>query len=274
MIISNVPKWLVFNIKKVYPGIFSLENLSHSSINLLKEEPHKILIFSTNRISDFTSLGNMEDIVETTAKLGFLEKIIFLSSYGVYKPKNTPFSEENKIEPRNINGVFSADIESFLFYLSLRYNLKVITFRMFNLYGPFQTSPYIIPSILEQLIGNKKLYIGDKSKIRDFLYIDDFISVLRKVIEIEIDINDFSVYNIGSGEGKSIEDVLKIAEQVIEKESRLIFDATKIRYEYDYDCAIADISKVKRELGWLPKVDLKTGISLMYQWIIGKSGVR
>jgi hypothetical protein len=103
MIISNVPKWLVFNIKKVYPGIFSLENLSHSSINLLKEEPHKILIFSTNRISDFTSLGNMEDIVETTAKLGFLEKIIFLSSYGVYKPKNTPFSEENKIEPRNIN---------------------------------------------------------------------------------------------------------------------------------------------------------------------------
>ena len=259
---------VVEKYKKTFNEAYIIDMLSHAVLGK-SEKKLDILIFSTNKIHDFTSLGNLEDVLEFMVKENVISKILFLSSYTVYTPKNSPFLEKDEIAPRNLDGAFSTNIEMFLSYLSFRYNLSVTIFRMFNLYGPFQTSPYIVPSIIEQLINGEDLYIGDKSKIRDFLYVDDFISAIRKVIEINN--RGFSVYNVGSGEGKSIEDILKVAEQVTRKKSKIIFDATKIRYEYDYDYAIADISKIERELNWSPRVDLETGISLMHQWIIGRS---
>ena len=111
-------------------------------------------------------------------------------------------------------------------------------------------------------IKNKTILIGNTNRIRDFIYIDDFLGIFERVIQ-----NSFpGIFNVGSGKGNSIRDIFDICKEITGLERQVIFDPTKLRDEHDYPKVIADISLAKRTFDWEPKIDIKSGISKMITW--------
>ena len=267
ILIANTEKWLIPHFESI-GEFYYLQQAKTKDFDLF--DPEIPLVIGFEYISDFTELGALADLLHIVIKTDNLKKVVYLSSYGVYSPKKSQYVEDDLISPMNFVGTRAAMLEDALVYFSRRYEIDLTILRLFNPYGPFQTSPYVIPSVLESIATKGTVRIGDSEKVRDFIYVTDLMKVINRVLELDKD--GLKIYNVGFGKTISIHELIIEAQEITKGSCDVIFDATKLREEYDYDYAVADISKIKKELNWEPKVDLKTGLSLTYQWILGRSG--
>lgn len=267
ILISNVEKWLIPHFGRLFLIKFT-EQLKHSHLTNFSSEIPYIVGFESMR--EFTEIGSLGDVIHVAVQIGKIKKIIYFSSYGVYKPKGIIFNELDVVCPMNFVGTRAAMLEDILVYLANRYSLDLTILRLFNPYGPYQLSPYVVPTVLERIATSGTVNIGDSEKVRDFFYISDLIDLVKLVLEK--DPKGINVYNVGSGVPTSISQLIIKAQEVTGGHCDVLFDATKLREEYDYDYAVADITRIKKELGWEPKVSLEEGLALTYQWILGRSG--
>jgi len=270
----NLEQWIARNLGIKLKNLIIEKQLSTKRIcEILRESggnPLKIILGSFE-IPNYTYLGGMFDSIYYLLSSGKVEKVIFLSVYSVYKPKyDEAYSELDPLEPQNTIGSLSLIVENFLQYMSKVFrNTTFYVLRLFNVYGPFQGVEYVIPGIMNSILRSSIMYIGDKKKVRDFVYIDDLIRLIEKLLKVEAK-STYNVYNVGSGIPVSIDDLIKKIEKLTNKSPQIIFDPTKIRAEYDYDYAVADISKVKKEIGWEPIVSLDEGLKLTCNWLMGR----
>jgi len=268
-IISGIEPWMLSHVRKYIKNAEYAEGIFCS---LFLNSVEKVrLILAVDGVRDLVGLGNVLDRVLILCEMGLIDRIIGLSSYCVYDNKeSTAFSESDTVKPRNFVGMRASSLESFLSYVSERYEVAAVSLRAFNIYGPFQEKPYLVPSLLAQAISGNIVNIGDSDKVRDFLYIGDLARAISILLSSEPK-RGYKVYNVGSGKGTKIGELFSMIKVLTTNSAEPIFDATKLREEYDYDYAVADITRIKKELGWEPKVSLEEGLALTYQWILGRS---
>ena len=195
-----------------------------------------------------------------------VRKIIYFSSGGtVYgNPSKLPAKEDSKLEPISSYGIVKVSIESYLKMYGLQGHVDSIILRPSNPYGPYQNYERplgIIPhSIFLSLKGRPVEVWGAGGAIRDFIYIDDLVSLVTCMID------DFipGTYNLGSGVGNSINEVLDIVDKTLS--GRLERNYLPPR-GYDVVKIILDIKSAKDTFGWSPQVSLEEGIEKTFQWI-------
>jgi len=265
--LANVEPWLIPHLQPL-GEIESFEHVSVYNFEQLRET--ELLILGIEDMFGFSDIGAIMDMLHILAKLGSLRRVIVLSSYGIYEPKCEPYHEDDAKSPMNFVGTKAAMVEDTLIYLCNRYGLRLTVLRLFTLYGAYQRVPYVVPSMLESLAENGRVHIGDSEKQRDFLHVSDFVNLLTRVVDSEK--AGLNIYNVGSGKGTTISALLELGQDVTGGSCEVMFDATKIREEYDYDCAVADIARVKADFEWEPHISLRSGLELTYQWVLGRSG--
>ena len=262
---AHVDEWMIPHIQKKVPVGYSrrLETLDFLSLN-----QDGALVLGFEYCADLSVLARTMDLLRLAAHSGRLGKVVFLSSYTVYSPRSSPYTEEDPVCPCNYAGVRAAFVENVLRYLYSSFEIDVTILRLFNPYGPYMSSPYLVASVLESLASRDKLRIGDLQKTRDFLYISDLVALISRALENGQE--GFHVFNAGSGTRTTIGELIDHSRRVTGEDCEVIFDAEKIRPECDYDFVVADNSHAKQQLGWEPSVDLLDGLSLTYQWILGR----
>ena len=156
--------------------------------------------------------------------------------------------------------------ESFAFNTSSQYNLikslfeeytlqnNGIVVRLSNVYGPGMSKANVISDILNQLLSNGPVIVNSLNPIRDYIFIDDVIKALNKLSIGKTK----GVYNIGSGKGTSVRQLITLCLRLIGSEKK-IFERNKTSYSYN----VLDISKAKKILKWEPRVSLLEGLSKM-----------
>jgi nucleoside-diphosphate-sugar epimerase len=247
-----------------------IKRLNHLSAPAIADP--SILILGTEYLEDFSQLGSYIDIINRFINKDNILKIILLSSYAVYKPYQGLYSENTEKSPKTYSGCRSALLEDFFSYFYERYKIPVIVLRLFNIYGPLQPVPYLIPHILHSYVENDTISIGDVEKTRDFLYVEDFLGAIKSIVYKTFE--EFSIFNLGSGNGINISQLINTLENIIGVKMRIIFDANKIREEYDYDYAVANISEICSKLEWKPKIPIEEGLALTYSWMLGRSATK
>jgi len=150
-----------------------------------------------------------------------VSKLIFISSGGaIYgKAKYLPIDENHSLEPISSYGLTKLTIERYLQYYTETSSLNTIILRVSNPYGPGQKigkNQGLIGVFANQLLAGLPLKIfGSGETIRDFIYVDDVIDAIKIAInESEI---KFDIFNIGSGEGKSINEILMLFKKLHNK---------------------------------------------------------
>ncbi|WP_404786060.1 NAD-dependent epimerase/dehydratase family protein [Altericista sp. CCNU0014] len=195
--------------------------------------------------------------------LNKVEKILFSSSggtvYGI--PKYLPINESHPQNPISSYGIQKLTIERYLYLYNHLYELKSSILRISNPFGIGQNinrGQGLITTFLIKVLRGENIEIwGDGSVIRDFIYIDDVIESFLAALEHP---HKFDIYNIGSGVGTSILEVIKEIEIVLSVQARVKFKEPR---SLDVPANILDITHSQNELCWSPKISLTEGIKMM-----------
>ncbi|MDD3876063.1 MAG: NAD(P)-dependent oxidoreductase [Bacteroidales bacterium] len=182
-------------------------------------------------------------------------KVIFFSSYLYGTPIYLPIDEKHPLAPHNPYAQSKLICEDLCEGYFRDFNVPVIIFRPFNIYGEGQGLSFLIPSIISQL-ENKEINLKDPRPKRDFIFIDDVVSAVIKAVEYSK--NDFQVFNLGSGISSSINDVVNIILSLTAHKPSLNF--SKEYRQGEVMDTVANITKSRLLLEWTPVFDIRTGL--------------
>ena len=186
----------------------------------------------------------------------------YVSSYMYGHPSIIPTPESEPSKPTNPYAHSKFLAEEICKFYAANFKLSVNVIRPFNIYGPFQDKSFLIPHIIDQILNSNQIEVMDLYPKRDFLYIEDAIEAISKVINLK---NEFEIYNIGYGKSYSVQEIIDIAQEVF-KTNKPIFSKNVIRPNELSD-VIADISKISNTTHWRPKFSIEDGLKKIYSEI-------
>jgi dTDP-glucose 4,6-dehydratase len=193
--------------------------------------------------------------------------------YGSLSPTDPAFSETNPYEPNSPYSASKAASDHLVRAWHHTYGLPVLTTNCSNNYGPYHFPEKLIPLVILNALAGKPLPIyGDGQQIRDWLYVKDHCSAIRRVLEAG---QLGETYNVGGWNEKPNLDVVNticaILDQLRPKTDGASY-ASQITYVKDrpgHDRRYAiDATKLERELGWKPAETFETGIRKTVEWYL------
>ena len=208
--------------------------------------------YSKNIFFEHNFLGTL-NILEYCIKKK-VKKIIFVSSYVYGNPKKNPISEKHQIKPHNTYTKSKVLSEELCKIYAEKYKIEIIILRPFNIFGNLQKDNSLISNIIKSIKNNSHITIINKNNKRDYLFIDDLIDAIIKLIDYKC---KFEIFNIGSGKSYSFENVVQLFEKENKKKIKRKY---KISKKNSIPKIQADISKIKKEIKWSPKYTLVEGI--------------
>jgi UDP-glucose 4-epimerase len=187
------------------------------------------------------------------------QKVVFASSAAVYPPRKEPNREESNLSPIDIYGKTKMIGEDYMRMFAYDTGVSTTVARLFNIYGPNETNPHLVPAILEQVdAGKRTVELGNLRPKRDFVYVKD---VSRAIKEMVTDTStDYEVYNVGSGDSKSVREVVGLVSEALGEDIDITQDEERVR-ETDRPNLEADITRIKQKLDWSPNTEFIQGIS-------------
>lgn len=193
--------------------------------------------------------------------------------YGSLSKEDPPFSETNPYEPNSPYSASKAASDHLVRAWHHTYGLPVLTTNCSNNYGPYHFPEKLIPLCILNALNGKPLPIyGDGQQIRDWLYVKDHCSAIRRVLEAG---KLGETYNVGGWNEKANLDVVNTLCSILDElqpRADVQSYATQITFVQDrpgHDRRYAiDARKLEKELGWKPQETFETGIRKTVQWYL------
>ena len=243
---------------------------SYSSVGLSWKNPS--LSFKNN-MNIFLNL--MEAVRELNLKCRVLS-VGSSEEYGNVNEDKLPLGEECPLDPVSPYAVARVAQEQLSKVYCDGYGLDVVMTRSFNHIGVGQKEIFVIASFVKQLVEIKKgikkerkLVVGDISIVRDFLDVRDVVDAyLRLLIHGE----KGQVYNVCSGEGVSLREVIDIICGILGIRVEIEVDPSRVRPS-DNKVIVGSNEKLKRTMGWNPKISLEESLKdIINYWSIAETG--
>lgn len=199
------------------------------------------------------------NLLSTIAALEYCKnknaRLIFLSSYLYGNPVSLPISENAPLIIQNPYALTKKWAEESCEFYSNNYNIPVTIIRPFNVYGPGQSSSFLLPQIINQIKSKKEIKLKDLTPKRDYIYITDLINAIIKAIDTNL---GFELFNIGSGVSYSVEEIVSIIQKIFGLNLPVLSEDTIRKGEIMN--TIADISKANQILNWAPTYSIYDGL--------------
>lgn len=197
---------------------------------------------------------------------GGTQRLIFLSSGGTVYGNTTAnlIPEDSLLHPLSSYGIVKMAIEQYLLFYEHLCGVRPLILRPSNIYGPRHGHigvQGIISTFLAAIKKGDPLKVwGDGSIVRDYLYIDDFVSVCMKGLKSQ----EIGIFNAGAGVGFSIREIIECLSKVAGKTPRVELNPGRA---FDTPKVILNISKAKKVFNWSPAVTLEEGIRRTWDWM-------
>ena len=193
--------------------------------------------------------------------------------YGTLAPNDPPFRETNPYEPNSPYSASKAASDHLVRTYHHTYGLPVLTTNCSNNYGPLHFPEKLIPLVIHNALAGKPLPIyGDGQQVRDWLYVRDHCSAIRRVLEAG---RVGETYNIGGWNEKPnlevVHTICTLLDELSPRSDRKPYkdQITFVTDRPGHDRRYAiDATKIHRELGWKPQESFETGIRKTIQWYL------
>lgn len=219
------------------------------------EDPENI--FKINLIGTL----NLYLAIAAQKKSSFDPKIVYISSAEIYgkTPNPEKISEQNLFFPANYYGTSKVAADRLSYQMSQSAKLNIVIIRPFNHTGPGQLQGFFIPDMASQIVqiennpAQSQLMVGNLESIRDISDVRDIVEGYKKIIEIEATPGE--AFNICSGAGIKIKDLLHKLLKLARKPISIKEDLKRIRPS-EVPITVGDYTKFKNHTGWEPKIPL------------------
>ncbi|CAO96383.1 NAD-dependent epimerase/dehydratase family protein [Erwinia tasmaniensis] len=259
------------NIEKIIGDIRNLADLE------LVFKNHKIdLVFhsltSISATDSFASCQNLVsvnlscliDIISLMKKYSVYNMVYFSSGGSIYGIADTPINEEHELSPVSFYGWIKEVSERYLAYenrINSKFNYLIL--RPANVYGQYQKLNRIIGVALKNAIKKEDMHIyGDVNIRKDYIHIDDVCEMTYALVNSANSWND--IYNIGSGMGTSLKEILHYAEVISGNKMNLVMHNKKVG---DISYSILDNSKVLTKIGKRSFIPVYEGMRSMHMYV-------
>ena len=202
------------------------------------------------------------NIMETLRNMGYKGRVLSVGSseeYGNYPESELPLKEEYVLCPESPYAVARVTQENLSKVYADSYDVDIVMTRSFNHIGPWQKDRFVIPSFAKQLVEIRKgikqkktLTTGDIDIIRDFLDVRDVVDAYFKLLQYG---KKGEVYNICSGNGRSLREIIKQMCKILELDIDIVQDKQLIRPN-DNKKIIGCNDKIRKHIKWQPQYSI------------------
>jgi UDP-glucose 4-epimerase len=225
----------------------------------------------------FNNLSNSVTLIETAHMAG-IDRFVFSSSAAVYRSSDLPLTEESPLGPTNVYGHTKLMVEQVLDWYRQVYGLHYAALRYFNACGSLpgrgeahQPESHLIPLVLRVPLGQSPSIsifgtdytTPDGTCIRDYIHIADLVSAHLLALDALTD-HDQLIYNLGSGRGFSVREVIAVARKVTGHPIPVV---EAPRRPGDPPRLVAASDSIHHDLGWTPQhASLEEIIGSAWEW--------
>ena len=214
--------------------------------------------------SNYTNVNGTLNVL-VAARDNNVKKLVYASSSSAYGDTPVlPKSEDMKPCPLSPYAISKLTAEYYCQVFSDVYNLATASLRYFNVFGPKQdpSSEYaaVIPKFIGSILNDKSpIVYGDGEQTRDFTFVDDVVNANILAAESM----STGVFNIAGGKRISINDLAGLIMEILDKD----LDITHIEPQPgDIKHSLADISKAREQIKYMPKFNVKDGLKETVKW--------
>lgn len=206
-------------------------------------------------INNMSAFLNLADAVRNNDINARILSVGSSEEYGIY---DVPMQESFTLHPKSPYSVARLSQEYMSKLYVDRFGLDIVMTRSFNHIGPRQSTRFVIPSFVEQLVNiasgksENKMMVGNIDVIRDFTDVRDVVDAYWRIIKKS---PNREVYNVCSGRGVKLRDIIDMTANHLNIKPNVVIDAKRVRTN-DIASVVGDNTKLKRELGWAPRYNL------------------
>jgi len=197
-------------------------------------------------------------------------KIVYTGTRGQYGMiQYTPVDERHPMNPTDANGITKLAGEHYHLLYNRAYGIRTTSLRLTNVYGPrhqmrHSRQGFIGWFIRQAMDGETVQIFGDGGQLRDFNHVDDVVAALLMVATSEK--ADGEVFNLGSGTPISLASLVESVLRIVGKGDRKFVPYPEDRKQLEIGDYIADITKIRKVLGWGPTIQLEAGLESTVQF--------
>lgn len=189
------------------------------------------------------------------------------------------FTEETPYDPRNPYSASKAGANFLVKSFGYTYGMNVIISSCSNNYGPRQHEEKLLPTIIHHALANEPIPIyGDGKNIRDWLYVEDHCKAIDMVYHQG---KTMEIYNVGGDNEQENKTITNLICQVLDERRANLLQTFHLEHFSDLITSVEDrkghdkryaidASKIQKELGWRPEVDLENGLRKTVEWYLEK----
>lgn len=208
------------------------------------------------------------NIMEAARKSEKKPRILFVGSSEEYVISENPLDENTQLNANNPYGISKVTQKQFAKLYREQYGLKIYCVRPFNHTGIGQRDSFVLPSFCKQVAEidksgkDGKIQVGNLKVKRDFSHVKDVVRAYRMIVESD---NCNQIYNVGSGNAYSLEDMLTYIIGLSNQHIEIEVDQNRIR-PTDQPVICCDRSLIGKELGWEPQYNVYDALKEMYEY--------
>jgi len=197
-------------------------------------------------------------------------KIVYAGTRQVYgKPQYLPVDEKHPLNPTDVNGINKISGELYHLVYHSVYGIRASSLRLSNTYGPRQLikhnrQGFIAWFVRKAALGEEIQVFGDGSQKRDFNHVDDVVDAFLRAGAK--DTADGEVFNLGDAHPVSLLELVKLLVEVAGAGSWTVVPFPAERKRIDIGDFYADTARIRKALGWEPKVPLRQGLAETIAW--------
>lgn len=230
---------------------------------------------SPHRDPDMLSLvKNLElflTALEAAAKSG-IQRVVFFSSGGaIYgNPKTIPIPESHPLEPISAYGLCKLTMEKYLAMFCSRHGMNHVALRPSNPFGPgqdFRRLQGVVSVFMHRILQDQPIEIwGDGKGRKDYFAVEDLGAAVAAILHHP---EARGPYNVGSGQGRDLLDIVSSIERATGKKARLEY---KQKQDNDVPEFVLDCSRLTSLTGWAAKTSFDDAVRKLAAWMVGNSG--
>jgi len=216
-----------------------------------------------------TNIRMTVELLEEAVKWG-TKKVIFASTggaiYGINNDRS--FSEVDLPQPISPYAIGKLTIEHYLHYYKVKHGLNSVSMRISNPYGEGQSlhrKQGVIPIFMENIYNDQPLTIlGDGTMVRDYIYVKDVANMICEAFDKD---TDKAVYNLGSGRGATVNELVRLIEAITGKVAKLTYQPTPATFVQQ---SVLNIDQFKNDFGVEPRTSLDKGMRATWSYIVAE----
>jgi UDP-glucose 4-epimerase len=214
-----------------------------------------------------TNVEGTQALLQACTAAGSVHSVVLASSGSVYRPDTAALRETDALGPTDIYGHTKQWAEQLTQLFHSRTGIAVGIARLFNTFGPGETNPHFIPSVILQLKQGNTVRVGTVSTRRDYVYVTDVASAIARLSDVSRE-RGLLTCNIGREEAVEGARIVELIGRALGRDVKVVVDQERVRAD-DRPVLASDCRLAHTELDWHAQTSLEEGLEAALERPLG-----